>query len=324
MSWLPKKKVDDNFVQEALTDCQSSGIWVNGGKYVTLLENKFAELANIPSDLDVIYVNSGTSALHLSFRLIQKIFPNFKKIVTSAFTFPSVVQSYVFPHEIIDIKKDFQPKCSKDENDINVITNLFGYVNDLDLYQNKFVIFDNSATPFGRYKNKSIHSYGFCSIVSLHHTKMIGFGEGGFLIISKEFSELARSLLSFGFTKNERIYKEEGSNFKASEISAIYSLQYLKTLPLWKSKVKENFEYLNKKLNGKTLKNFASEYLPGCFVYVNDSKISLKGNSAKKYYTPLNFQPVSANLFDRILCIPIHQEMNQESINKILEVHSIG
>ncbi len=324
MSWLPKKKIDNKFVSDALLDCQNTGIWVNGGKFVAKLENKFSELAKIPSELEVIYVNSATSALHLTFRLIKKVFPNYKKIVTSAFTFPSVIQSYVYPHKIIDINKDFQPKLINNDNEINVVTNLFGYVNDIDKYENKFVIFDNSATPFGFFKNKSIHSYGFCSIVSLHHTKMIGFGEGGFLIISKEYSNLARSLLTFGFTRNERIHKKEGSNFKGSEISAIYSLQYLNTIPGWKLKVEENFEYINKKLNGKTLKNFAKESLPGCYVYIHDSKINIKDNSAKKYYKPLENKPICENLFDRILCIPIHQEMNHHSINKILEAHSIG
>jgi dTDP-4-amino-4,6-dideoxygalactose transaminase len=48
---------------------------------------------------------------------------------------------------------------------------------------------------------------GNASFISLHHTKPIGFGEGGLVIIDKEYEESVRIACNFGLVNgafNER------------------------------------------------------------------------------------------------------------------------
>ena len=68
---------------------------------------------------------------------------------------------------------------------------------------------------------------GNASFISLHHTKPLGFGEGGLAIVDKHLEEQVRIACNFGFV--DRKFNERGSNFKISEISAAAILQYWDT-----------------------------------------------------------------------------------------------
>ena len=61
---------------------------------------------------------------------------------------------------------------------------------------NKFLIFDNAATPFTYYKGKSCCNYGHGSTISFHHTKPLGFGEGGAIIVDKKYEKNKEYLYS--------------------------------------------------------------------------------------------------------------------------------
>jgi len=318
VSWLPKKNIDSSLVDDCLQNCISSNQWVNGGQFSSQLEGLFKSIAGISDDFDVIYTNSATSALHLAFRLIKHLFPDFHNVLTSAFTFPSVVQSGIFTPLINDLGDNFQPILSDHLDTVNVVTNLFGSINDLNLHKDHFVVYDNSASPLGFYNNRSIHEYGFCSVVSLHHTKMIGFGEGGFLIINKMHASLARRFLNFGFSPNDRTHHSLGSNFKGSEISAIYSLQFLNQLHGFSLSVIQNHQYYHSILNS-TLQNHATNILPGCYFYIHETPLSSSQAAVKKYYKPLMSLPNSLDLFNRILCFPVHQDINHASIDYLVD-----
>ena len=77
-------------------------------------------------------------------------------------------------------------------------------------------------------KAKIVLNYGDGCIISLHHTKPFGFGEGGAIIVDKKYENIIRGLICFGMNLSSELhYVREGNNSKISEISAVYILQYL-------------------------------------------------------------------------------------------------
>lgn len=323
MKWLARKPIDSKQIEQMLNKCAQTGQYVNGGEFSAKLEDSFRDLAKISDDREVIYLNSATSALHLALKVIKRLMPEKETVVTSAYTFPSVIQSQMYKYEVVDIDQEFQPVIKYGEKYINVVTNLLGYVTDLSKHRDEPIIYDNAATPIAFYDNRSIHDYGFCSVVSLHHTKLLGFGEGGFLILDKKFSDLARSLSNFGFTQSSRTYNAYGSNYKASELSAIYSLEFLSSYSSWKSTVDKNFDFLCNELGLNTLYDYSDKSVKSCFFYIHSVPISIKNSACKKYYEPLKRLKVSANLFDRCLCIPTHQDITQDDLFKLCKDHQI-
>ena len=141
--------------------------------------------------------------------------------------------------------------------------------------------------------------------------------------MDKKFSDLARSLSNFGFTPNSRAYNSFGSNYKASELSAIYSLEFLNSYSSWKTTVNKNFDFLYKEIKLNTLEDYSDKSVKSCFFYIHSSPITIKNSACKKYYEPLKRLKVSANLFDRCLCIPTHQDITQNDLIKLCKDHQI-
>ena len=50
------------------------------------------------------------------------------------------------------------------------------------------------------------------------------------------------------------------------------------------------------------------------------SKLENENIFCKKYYKPLDNSTKSNELFDKILCIPLHIDMNFEDIDKIINI----
>ena len=81
------------------------------------------------------------------------------------------------------------------DSDGIIVTNIFGNVVDIDKYvewaekNKKFLVFDNAATAYTFYKGKNSCNYGSGSILSFHHTKPFGFGEGGCIVIDKKYEQ---------------------------------------------------------------------------------------------------------------------------------------
>ena len=55
------------------------------------------------------------------------------------------------------------------------------------------------------YKGRNSCNYGNGSIISFHHTKPFGFGEGGAIIIDSKYEEGARRLINFGISNEKKL-----------------------------------------------------------------------------------------------------------------------
>ena len=224
----------------------------------------------------------------------------------------------------------------KDQYDGIIITNCFGTCVNIELYQefchtnNKILIFDNASSPYTFYNNTNILNYGDSCFISLHHTKQIGFGEGGAIIIDSNYKEEIEKIICFGYTQTNRIdYCTYASNFKMSEISAIYILQWLCQFNRILVKQRNILKYFLYKLRGYEqvhfFRNFAdtspSPLLMSCLPIIFDKPVDTSIFSkyeiqAKKYYYPLDSVSVnSMNLYDRIICLPLHTDIDYDIID---------
>lgn len=214
-----------------------------------------------------------------------------------------------------------------------IVTNLFGHIVDIDKYlqfcqeRQWPCIFDNACTSFTYYKGKNSLNYGDGSIVSLHHTKPIGFGEGGLIILKKEYELVTRKLINFGF--GER-WHSHGNNAKMSDIAAAFIHDYNS----------RNFEKIietNRHLYTIFKNNIISEFrllsdhaddtpFTNCLPLIASFEINHKhldvleqsGISAKKYYRPLTNLKKSAHLFEHILCLPLNCDMTEADIQRFI------
>ena len=121
--------------------------------------------------------------------------------VTQSFTFPPSAQGPLSTAQIVDINEKFSldlDQLDPETLDGIIVTNIFGNVVDISKYvdwsnrHRKFLVFDNAATPYTFYKGSNSCNYGNGSIISFHHTKPLGFGEGGAIIVDKKYEQYSQ------------------------------------------------------------------------------------------------------------------------------------
>ncbi len=323
-----------------ISTCLASGIFTNSSKqFVKKLEDLIREKLNIDNDKAVICTMSGDGALHCLIASLNIYYSKKLKWVTQAFTFPSSACNNLNETIIIDIDNEGSLDINLVPLDVDgiIVTNVFGNVCNIDKYvdwcekNNKILIFDNAATSYTFYKNKNSCNYGLGSIISFHHTKPFGFGEGGAIIVDKKYEELVRIAMNFGID-NISYYRElnwdrNGGNFKMSEISAVYIIQYLMdNFDRIVEHHKKLYRFIKKNTNLKLYPNFSdNEPVVSC-ICVLDSKYTKEyinkkiddGYFCRKYYNPLENLEVSKLFFDKIICIPCNLDINEDILLKYL------
>jgi len=233
MTFILKKYLDIDLFQKYLIPAQESNQFTNYGNAVRLLEDRAREMLKIDDSKAVIATSSGSSAISGIIYAIDRKEGKGSRVATQAFTFPSNVQGGAigaiavdFDHALnIDTTSEFLVEYS----DLVIVTNCFGHLQNIDLIlqalNNKNIVFDNAASPYSFWKGTNSCNLGVASYVSLHHTKPIGFGEGGLIIIDKKYEKYARASINFGLMDDEPI-NDRGGNLKMSEVSAAAILQW--------------------------------------------------------------------------------------------------
>lgn len=335
VSWVPKKKIDYDYVKNLLKDSEESRQFTNGGPNVKRLEDTVKFLLEIDSSKSVICVSNGTHALYALVAAFEFYENRSLKFATQSFTFPASAQGYLKHVDIVDIDKD----GGIDLDLVNtvdgiIVTNIFGNVVEIDKYttwaaqNNKYLIFDNAATSYTKYKGSNSCNYGHASIISFHHTKPIGFGEGGCIVVDSKYEPYVRRIINFGFDKIPvPIWHRLGSNYKMSDIQAVFILQYLSNLHTIVDKHKSLTNYFSSNIKLKQFPNYSNETpFLSCFcVFTEDSANKLqtllsRGIFARKYYVPLIDSPVANEFYSNIICIPCTTDMSYSDIDKIIEI----
>ena len=339
LNWLPNKYINTKRVNKLLKASLDINQFTNYGPNVQLLEKIIKEKLQICDDKVVIVVNNGSVALQILASSINYYHNKDYRWATQSFTFPPSAQGTLSNSKIIDIDLDGGLNLEKLDSSIDgiIVTNIFGNIVDVIKYEkwakdnNKFLIFDNAATPFTFYKGKSCCNYGNGATISFHHTKPLGFGEGGAIIVDKKYEKNIRCLINFGINLTDNYWVKEGNNYKMSDISAVYIIQYLDNFDLIVYKTKELYKYFKSKLPN-TIKLFPSFHdedniLPSCFCILFDNyddniRLKLLDNDifCRKYYYPLKETKNTKIIYDKILCLPCHYQMNYKDIDLIISL----
>lgn len=183
---------------------------------------------------------------------------------------------------------------------------------------------------------RNLHSFADAAIVSLHHTKLFGFGEGGAVITySPELDALVRRAANFGFEYGTPVRKHHGgaSNYRMGDPAAAFLHAHLTT---WVEPrvgridrlLRSAYELVREIVPGglAPLKpmfperaSFRTVTLTGnCIIVRTARPVDLEafcaatGIEAKRYYEPLvdrDAAPVAHDMFEHTVCLPIHSTM---------------
>ena len=220
-----------------------------------------------------------------------------------------------------------------------------------DIYGLK-VIYD-AAHAFGVTVNgKSILEEGDMSTLSFHATKVYNTVEGGALVCHDEATKKRIDYLkNFGFA-GETTVVAPGINSKMDELRAAYGLLNLKQVDNAIAKRKHVAEFYRETLKNVPGIRFLND-IPGVkhnysyfpiFITKKEFGMSrdalyekLKENNilGRRYFYPLisNFPvyrglesatpenlPVATKLADQVLCLPMYADLNEEDIERVLQV----
>ena len=342
INWIPNKQINKERVNELLQTSVETGLFTNNGPNVQLLEQVIREKLQIDDNKAVIVVTNGSVALHAIATSIEYYHKQKINWATQSFTFPPSAQGTLSNAKIVDIDKDGGLNLDELDKTIHgiIVTNIFGNVVDIEKYEkwakehNKFLLFDNAATPFTFYKGKSCCNYGHGSTISFHHTKPLGFGEGGAIIVDKKYEKNIRCLNNFGINLTEDFWVRKGNNNKMSDISAAYIIQYLDNFTTLVNIHKQLYTYFKEQITtlNLPLKLFpsfhdADNIMPSCFCLLFDNyndnvRLTMleKDIFCRKYYHPLNNTKNAINIYNKILCLPCTTEMKNSDINTIISI----
>lgn len=335
VNWLNKKIPDFNRIQSLLDESIYKNHYTNNGPLGKKLEYFLREKLRISDEKIVRVASSGTAALHALIEGIRLYHSKNLIFATHAWTFPSAVIGPLQNTLIVDITKDFDINLEKSLNvDGIIITNPFGYLLNIDNHlkwaskNNKILIYDNAATPLSFKKTKigSINSlnFGNGSFISLHQTKLLGFGEGGLLVADKKYENCIDRVMNFGFDQN-RNWHPHSSNYRMSDLSAAFIYDHIERnfnkIVEHSSMIKDTFDEVCKNNNWIKMQNRAEDYLLSSLVFFTKEK-NIKNLNIfewKKYYKPLISLPIADELFNKVICLPCHSEVTPKDILKLMK-----
>ena len=346
-SYLPNI---ENYI-EYIKQIWASKQLTNNGKFVQKLEQNIKDFLKIDNFL---YCNNGTIVLQMALKALNIT----KDVITTPFSYVATTNSILWEGAkpvFVDINEtDFNIDANKIEEKITVntqailATHVFGNpceIEKIEAIANKYnlkIIYD-SAHAFGtNYKNKSIFHYGDVSTCSFHATKIFHSGEGGGLFCNNlELYNQLRLIRQFGHVNDD--YYLVGINGKSSEFHAALGICVLKDFEIVATNRKKYSLAYDQLLNfEKLMKPKAIEYTDYNYAYYpivfQSEEILMKVMKLlneeniypRRYFYPsLNqlpylkekeFCPISENISNRILCLPLSADFNIGNIKVISKI----
>ena len=328
--YVQTKPLDFATIENAFQESIKTNTFTNNGPLKRRLERLLHAYFGLDKTKTVVCTSSGTSALYIACMLLEQVHGERIKWVTPAFNFPAAVVNRLNT-EIVDIDPETYTIPDNIQADGYIIPTLFGTTPDLELWENKdgHLILDNASSPLTTYKGKNINAYGDISIGSLHHTKFLGYGEGGYLVVDAEHEAATNALLNFGF-EDSRKYNTNATNAKMSDVSAAFILQHISQYDI-EQHMQLQTRYLAQVagINGVEVFNQIPQDDFNRLVYGNMPLIFERpidhlvfrdvGIEANKYYKPLIDAPNSKALFERIINLPLHAGLTNYEMELILK-----
>ena len=242
--FIENKIYDHQRLAELLSLSVKANHHANGGPVSALLERMVAKVAHLPEDRRAIAVSSGTAALHMACGLcaLKSGRPDFRW-VTSAFNFFSAHVGPMAQSTVIDC--DARGRMSiealralpPESYDGVIYTNVFAQQSDWDdiaefcAAHGKAMVVDNATGLLDRPATAS-RTGAPIEIISAHHTKPWGVGEGGFILCDAEDDDILRQLSNFA-ARLPASAAFAASNYKLSDLSAAAIIDRLELMSWW-------------------------------------------------------------------------------------------
>jgi dTDP-4-amino-4,6-dideoxygalactose transaminase len=236
MCFVENKSIDFAFVQDALQASARANHWTNFGPATSSLEATLARQLDLPRSRRVVMCSSGTAALFglaglATFRAGRPL-----RWVTSAFGFHPARQGPYAGSRVVDCDArallDLRAlQALPDEAfDAVLLTNVFGALEDPGPYvrlcreRGKVLVLDSALALDATYRKDAFVPD---EVVSFHHTKPWGMGEGGCVIVDEDDADVMRSIFNFGIYRGHAT-GEISFNGKLSDFASAFLLQRLR------------------------------------------------------------------------------------------------
>jgi len=341
-------KREKQLVMEVL----ESGMLVQGPK-VAALEEVFAKLCDVKY---AVATTSGTTALHTA--LLAHGIGEGDEVITTPFTFIASANSILFTGArpvFIDIDiETFNLDPDQIEAAITPRTkaimpvHLYGYMCDMDAImaiakKHNLVVIEDACQAVGAtFKGKKSGSFG-TGTFSLYATKNVMTGEGGMITTDDEaLAEKCKLIRSHGM--KVRYYHDMlGYNYRMSDLLAAIGLAQMERLDAFNAKRKSNAEYLSENLTSVVVPKVKPEYKHVWHQYTvrvdggRDRDVAVKqlneaGIGTGIFYpVPVHMQgymkeiigehqfPISEKLAKQVISLPVHPQVTQADLEKIVE-----
>lgn len=332
------------------------GIWdrnwlTNDGPMVRQLESRLADELNVD---DVIFVANGTIALQIAMKAMGLS----GEVITTPFSYVATTSS-IFWENMKPVFVDIDPetltmdpahideKITRETSAI-VATHVFGNpcdvraIQDVATRNSLNVIYDAAHAYGSRFDGKSVMRYGDVTCISFHATKLFHTVEGGAIITSDaDLAYRCRKMRNFGHDGPMR-FDGVGINGKNSEFHAAMGLVNLNYIDQVMSRRKAQVDQYRDLLKNApvvfpqphTLAENNAAYCAVIFPTENDllkveSALSGQGIGSRRYFNPsLNTLeylepqscPISEDLCQRVLCLPVYHELTREEISEICQI----
>ena len=338
--------------KELVMEVLDSGMLVQGPK-VAALETAFAEVCNVKH---AIATTSGTTALHIA--LLAHGIGEGDEVITTPFTFIASANSILFTGAkpvFVDIDIDtfnIDPKLIEaaitPRTKAILPVHLYGYMCDMkeimDIAEkhNLIVIEDACQAVGASYQGKKSGSFG-TGTFSLYATKNVMSGEGG--MITTDDDEIARrcKLLRSHGMKVRYYHDMLGYNYRMSDLLAAIGVAQMERLEEFNAIRKANAKFLSENIKSVII----PKVKPGYDHVWHQYTIRIDGNRDRDaavkqlndagigtgifYPVPVHQQvymreiigdnqfPVSEKLAKQVISLPVHPQVGQADLEKIVE-----
>lgn len=342
VAFIEQKRPNFEQLPEILRLSADSGRWANFGPVSSLLESALTRHLNLPPSRAVVMCSSGTSGLLTLVALKEHYAQRRLRWVVSAFGFRASCLGPLAGAKVLDCDAggmlDLEALASLDPSswDGAVVTNVFGLNSDLQHYiafcrdREKELIIDNAGLldAFRRDDPRGTVD----EILSFHHTKPWGMGEGGCVVLPKEQASTFRALINGGESLSPAA-RAWASNSKISDISCALILQRLLHAPEWSCAYRDQARRILRialrsglrPLGHMDLATLTPPHLPMLARSpLTEADLSNESFVVQKYYQPLSADcPTATAIYTTIVNIPCHPDMASladEEIHSCLDV----
>ena len=343
----------DNLEIKKVISTLKSGFWASGAgiKNVSKFESKFKKYINAK---ECVAVDSGTAALHLVLNILNI---NKKEVLVPSLTFASTIHAIKYNGGIpifVDVMSDtlcIDPvdleKKITDKTKVILPVHFGGYPCDMKSLKKiskkkSLTIVEDAAHACGsKYNDKKIGSLGDFTCFSFHPVKNLSMPKGGAITLNNKnlkFSKKKLKSLRWCGISNRKnsVYDitELGFNYYMDEISATIGIEQLKKLEKL-NKIRYNIakRYENEiKISEKIPLNHECSYHLYWILVKNRKKFMekmlLAGIETGIHYKPVHKMsfyknkvklPITDKIEKNIVSIPIHPNLNDNDINKIIK-----